>query len=119
MNTSKNKQVQDFLEDMMNLDESKYEVFQVLRNIVFGIDDSIEERIIYGWIMFTAESDFWGIYASKNHISFIFSNGYLLNDPDKILEWGWKFRRHIKIEDFSDIKNKDVESFVKQALINL
>ena len=39
-----------------------------------------------------------------------------MKDPDNILEGTGKFRRHLKIRSFSDIKNKKVDLFVKQIL---
>ncbi len=116
MNTSRNKEVQDFLEDMMTKDDTKFEILQALRKIILDLDESIKERIIYGGIMFSGESDIGGIFPSKKHISFEFGNGYQFDDPEKLLEWTGKIRRHLKIHGHGDIQDKNIEFFVKQAL---
>ncbi len=114
MKKSKNIQVQKFLEEMMMMDDQKYNILQALREIVLNIFPEVTERIIYWWIMFTLETDFWGIFSSKKHVSFEFTNWYLLQNPKKKLEWTWKFRRHLKIKSLSEVKEKDVDFYVKQ-----
>jgi len=116
MHNSKNKEVQKYLENILNDDEQKYQILQELRKIVFSIDSSVSEKIMYGGIIFTVKSDIGWIFVYKNHVSFEFSDWYKLKDSDNILEWNWKFRRHVKMEDFSDIWVKNVLSFVKQAI---
>jgi hypothetical protein len=39
----------------------------------------------------------------------------MISDPDKYLEGGGKYRRHLKIFDKKDIKNKKIESYVSKA----
>ena len=116
MKKSKNEQVQKFLDEIMMLDDIKFEMLQKLRKIVFDIYPKINERMIYGGIMFSLEEDFGGLFVSKNHISFEFINGFTMNDPKKILEGTGKFRRHLKIRSLIDIEDKQVDFFVKQAL---
>ncbi|MEO9885943.1 MAG: DUF1801 domain-containing protein [Balneola sp.] len=53
---------------------------------------------------------------NKNHITLEFSKGFLMNDPDDVLEGSGKYRRHLKIKTYEDIENKDVTFFVKQAI---
>lgn len=57
-----------------------------------------------------------GVFAYENHITIEFSRGYLMKDPDAVLEGKGKYRRHLKIRIHEDIKNKDVAFFVKQAV---
>ena len=38
-----------------------------------------------------------------------------MNDPKNILQWTWKFRRNIKIKNFEEIKEKEIEFFVEQV----
>ncbi len=71
---------------------------------------------MYGGIMFSIEDDFGGVFVRKNHISFEFSSGVQMDDPDNILEGTGQFRRHLKIQSLDDIKDKKVEFFVKQSL---
>lgn len=114
---SKNNEVQNFLEEVNLIDPEKFTPLLELREIIFNIYPQVDERIMYGGIMFSLKSeDFSGLFVRKNHISIEFSNGYKMNDPKKFLEGSGKFRRHLKIKDYSDVKNKNVAYFVKQAL---
>jgi len=116
MKKSKNEQVQKFLDETNLIDGDKHKILQKLREIVLDIHKTVNERMMYGGIMFSLEKDFGGIFVSKNHISFEFSFGYKMNDKKKLLEGTGKFRRHLKIKSLSDIKGKDVVFFVKQAV---
>ena len=112
---SKNEAVQQFLNDLLIADADKYESIQKMRLIVLDTYPKTSERIIYGGIMFTLTEDFGGLFVSKNHISFEFGKGYLLSDPNTFLEGKGKFRRHLKIKQFSDIESKTVDFFVNQV----
>ena len=98
----------------MLLNDEHYNIMQKLRETVLEIHPKTDERIMYGGIMFALDDDFGGIFASKNHVSFEFGKGFLLDDPDKLLEGKGKFRRHLKIRTLSDIDVKKVAFFVKQ-----
>ncbi len=116
MKNSKNEQVQDFLDEMAVEDEGKFEILQGLHKLVFRVYPQVGERMMYGGIMFLLDGeDFGGIFPSKKHISFEFSQGYKLRDPKKLLEGTGKFRRHLKIVAVGDIIEKEVEFFVRQV----
>ena len=70
---------------------------------------------MYGGIMFSLGDDFGGLFVYKKHVSFEFGNGIKFNDPQKQLEGSGKLRRHVKLASLADIKDKQVEFFVKQA----
>jgi hypothetical protein len=116
MGKSMNEQVQNFLDDIIVVDPEKSDIIQKLREIVFSTDPGVTERIMYGGILLSLEHDFGGIFAYKKHVSFEFSHGVQMDDPNNILEGGGKFRRHIKVYCMTDIETKMVASFVKQAL---
>ncbi len=111
---SKNIDVQAFLNDIETVDKQKYLLLNKLRQIVFEHYDEIGERMMYGGIMFSLDGDLGGLFVRKNHISFEFAEGFLMNDPRNMLEGKGKYRRHLKIRTLADIANKDVEFFVKQ-----
>ncbi len=115
MKKSKDEKVQKFLEVIMFNDE-QFNILQKLRDIVFKNHPKTSERMMYGGVMFSLEDDFGGVFVRKSHISFEFVNGFTMHDPDKLLEGTGKFRRHLKIKSLSDIKNKKVTFFVKQAV---
>ncbi|MCD4830686.1 MAG: DUF1801 domain-containing protein [Anaerohalosphaeraceae bacterium] len=116
MKKSKNEQVQRFLDDIVIFDDEKSDILQKLRKIVFSNYPKVSEKIMYGGIMFTLEKDFGGLFVRKNHVSFEFVNGFTMNDPKKLLEGTGKFRRHLKIKAPTDIRDKEVDFFVKQAV---
>jgi hypothetical protein len=115
LENSKNKQVQTFLEEIMMSNDEQFNILQKLRKIVFKIFPKTNERIMYGGIMFSLENDFGGLFVRKNHVSFEFSNGFKMNDPSKLLEGTGKFRRHLKIKSLTEVRDKKVDFFVKQA----
>jgi len=117
MKISKNKQVQKFLNDIRDSDDEKYLILQKCREIVFMLDNTIDERIIYGGIMFSRNNtDFGGIFPASKHISFEFGQGYRFNDEKDLLEGKGKYRRHLKLRIFADIKVKQIEYFISQAM---
>ena len=117
MQISKNKEIQEFIEKTGFLDYDKMESLKIMREIVFHNFPDAEEKMMYGGIMFFLDNeDFCGLFVRKNHISFEFVKGFLMNDPKNLLEGNGKYRRHLKINSTNDIKNKDVESYVKQAI---
>ena len=116
MDKSKNDKVQNFLKDISLMDQEKFEILQNLRKIVFSHFPKTNERMMYGGIMFSIKDDFGGVFVRKNHISFEFSFGVNMDDPNKILEGAGKLRRHIKIRSISDVIDKKVDFFVKQVL---
>lgn len=116
MKNSKNQEVQNFVKDLSIMSEEKYKIIQELRKLVFNHFPKTNERIMYGGIMFSLEEDFGGVFASKNHVSFEFGNGFQMKDPKKYLEGTGKSRRHLKIKTLSDIKEKNVDFYIPQAV---
>ncbi|XDD46907.1 DUF1801 domain-containing protein [Leptospira sp. WS39.C2] len=114
MKKSNDEKVQYFLDEIKIKNEGQFKILQKLRELVFKAYPKTIERIMYGGIMFSLVEDFGGIFLSKNHISFEFGKGFLMKDPKKLLEGTGKFRRHLKIKSIEDIKNKDVDFFIKQ-----
>lgn len=117
MDNSKDEQVQAFLAGMRDMDAVKYRILQDARVIVFAAAPDAQERFIYGGIMFSRNGeDFGGVFASKKHVSFEFGQGFLLKDPDGLLEGVGKFRRHLKLRSVEDVTGKATAGFVKQAV---
>ncbi len=117
MKNSKNEKVQKFLDEIIVIDSEKFDILNSMREIIFKTYPETDERIMYGGIMFSLNNeDFGGLFVRKNHISFEFSKGFLMKDPNNFLEGSGKFRRHLKIRSADDIRNKDVSSFVEQAV---
>lgn len=112
---SKNPQVQNFLDDIESLGGWKFLTLQKAREIVLNTYPNVDERIMYGGIMFSVSDDFGGVFVNKKHISFEFGNGITFSDPNKYLEGSGKYRRHLKLMEISDIENKQLAFFVRQA----
>ena len=101
------KKVDSFLEGTRMLSEEKYQIIMELRKKVMKINHDVEERMMYGGIMFSLAEDLGGIFAYTKHISFEFGLGFKFRDPDHLLLGKGKFRRHLKIESMND------QAFVK------
>jgi hypothetical protein len=115
MENSKDKKVQNFLNDIRILNDDKFSILQKLRGMVIQQFPEVVERMMYGGIMFSLEEDFGGVFVYKNHISFEFGNGATMKDPKGLLEGSGKLRRHLKFSSLSDIADKDVIFFLKQV----
>ena len=116
MNMKANPKINNFIQDVLFMDEDKGETVISLRKLVLEIAPSAKEEIKYGGLVFVSDKRlFCGIFVRKNHISVEFDRGAELQDPDDFLEGSGKNRRHIKILQQEDIKNKKVEYYIKQS----
>ena len=114
MKKSKNPDVQNWLEELQAFDAEKFATVVDARKIVFAAYPKVSERIIYGGIMFTQDDDIGGLFVSKHHVSFEFTQGYTFKDPKKLLEGTGKYRRHLKLKTRNDVEGKEVAFFVEQ-----
>lgn len=88
-----------------------------MRSFVFSVNDQLCEEVKYGGLIFMREKELvGGMFLYKGHMSFEFSKGFSLDDPDGILEGKGKFRRHIKIFNKADVKEKKLKHFITQAV---
>ncbi len=114
MKTSNDIKVQKFIDHIKVFDSTKHQILEKLRSIVFDNDPKVDERMMYGGIIFSLKDDFGGVFVYKNHVSFEFGYGYKLSDPEKLLEGGGKYRRHLKIRSMDDNEMKKFDFFIKQ-----
>ncbi len=114
MKTSDSQKVQELLDDIEIIDPEKYEMLMKLRDLVFTHHPEAKEKVMYGGIMFSLSDDFGGIFVRKKHVSFEFTAGNELKDPDSLLEGTGKYRRHLKLYSQEDIETKKVSYYVKQ-----
>ncbi len=116
MKANINDQIENFIQDILFVDGEKGNILISLRKTILKISPDAQEEIKYGGLVFNVDKKLiCGIFIRKNHISLEFSFGMMLSDPDKYLEGNGKYRRHLKIYDRNDIKNKKAESYVAQA----
>ena len=111
-----NLKIDEFIQDTLFIDEEKGEILLSLRKMVLEIKPDAKEEIKYGGLVFIIDTKLiCGIFIRKNHISVEFSFGAMIPDPDNFLEGTGKYRRHLKIVQHGDIKNKQTEYYIKQS----
>ena len=106
-----------FVDDLEIFIPNRARQVNKLRGIYRNQSSSLYEKFIYGGIgIYLKEKLLGGIWVYTKHISVIFSDGYKLNDPNKILEGGGKYRRHVKIREDEDIEKKQISYFIEQVI---
>jgi len=114
---SRNEKVKKFLENLNLIDHEKFEILSEMREILFNVYPNSNEKIMYGGIIFFLNNEmFSGLMVNKGHITMEFSKGFLMDDPNNLLEGKGKYRRHLKIKVKEDILNKKTDFFVRQAM---
>lgn len=116
MAISKDARVNAFLDGLSLLGGELPTIVRRLREIVARVCPGVAERMMYGGIMFSGGADFGGVFVSKGHVSFEFSQGNAFRDPEGLLEGSGKFRRHLKFRTVADVDPKAVAFFVRQAV---
>lgn len=97
------------------------EITQAIDRMVSEIAPTCTKRKMYGGIVFEAEpgdpkSRFGGYFVYAKHVGVEFSNGVLLDDPDRILQGKGKLRRHVKLTTVQEIETKRLADFISQAV---
>ena len=111
-----NPRVNKFIQDLMFTDKDKGEILVSLRELLLRIAPNAKEEIKYGGLVFLSDKRlFCGIFIRKNHISVEFDRGAEMQDPDNFLEGSGTNRRHLKILQKEDIKNKKAEYYIRQS----
>ena len=111
-----NPRIDNLIQDILLYDKDKGEIASSLRDLVLKIAPNAEEEIKYGGLVFVSNKRlFCGIFIRKNHISVEFDRGAEMQDPDNILEGSGTNRRHLKIFQRKDIKNKKTEYYIRQS----
>lgn len=104
-----------FLEHLSEVNQNAYQIVTACRDLVKRVFPDLKERVMYGGIMFSLhDTDFGGVFPYAQHVSFEFSNGYLLKDQNNLLEGNGKYRRHLKLRSVADIQEKHLEYFIRQ-----
>ncbi|MCD4767680.1 MAG: DUF1801 domain-containing protein [Methanosarcinales archaeon] len=108
--------VNNYIQDVLFMDGDEGETVISLRKLVLEVAPDAKEEIKYGGLVFTINDRlFCGIFVRKKHISVEFVKGAEMQDPDTFLEGSGKYRRHLKIFQYDDIKNKKAEYYIKQS----
>jgi len=110
-------EIERLLDTLRLANTSTYEVIQQVRQLVQADAPESHERVMYGGIMFANNGTDWGgVFAYKNHVSFEFTQGAKFENTPAFLEGKGKLRRHIKLGDVDDIAAKQLAQFIAQAL---
>ena len=116
MSINTNDRIESFIQDVSSIDEEQSKNLVFLRKTILKIRPATQEEIKYGGLVFNVDAKLiCGLFIRKKHISLEFSLGVMMSDPDKYLEGNGKHRRHLKIFNKNDIKNKKVQFYVSQA----
>ena len=117
MKISSNEKVNGFLEGLRIADSKSSEIIESLRELVFNTYPTVEEKMMYGGILFSVEGEmFSGLFAYKNHVSMEFGNGYRIEDVHNVLEGKGKFRRHIKFSTLDDVEGKHALAYIQRSI---
>jgi hypothetical protein len=112
--------VKQFLNDLQSLSSERYETVSAIRNLFSDIKPPLEEGFKYGGIAYSFSGNLiGGIYVYKEHLSIEFSYGAHFLDSHKVLEGGGKGRRHIKIRELKDVKDKFVSFYIQEMMKHL
>lgn len=117
---SNSQKVLTFLQDLEFSNGEKFQIVEKLLEICLSVYQNLITDIKYGGIIIMLQNKHvCGIFVYKNHVTLEFSNGYLLKDPEKILQGNGQFRRHLKFEKYDDIVTQNSSFFIKQLLLLL
>lgn len=110
--------VEELLEQLSLTTPTLHEVVVGVRSLVHAVAPEVEERVMYGGIVFEAPIMFCGVFAYSRHVSVEFSRGCDLADPYGVLE-GKGVRRHLKLSEPADVDRLHVREFVSSAYAQL
>jgi len=112
-----NTDIQNFVNDIQLTSDEFYQLVLHVREIFLSNTTNLTESIKYGGIVYSKSNELiGGIFVYKKHISLEFSQGYQLTDTYSVLEGKGKFRRHIKLKTIDDVNDKNIASYIKQAI---
>jgi len=99
----------------------KSEIIEQIKSIIALLAPYSDMREMYGGTVIETiggnpKTRIGGFYVYNDYVSVEFKNGYLFEDPNKLLEGAGKKRRHLKLRLTEDIKTKKLNDFIGQAL---
>lgn len=101
-------------------DAEKQHLIDLLDSLVMAAVPKSTKVPKYGGTLYTLKPDekegqFCGVFAFKAHVQLSFAQGASLDDPDKLLEGGGKFRRHLTYKSLDEVNAKIIKRFCKAA----
>jgi len=113
---SKQSSVEYFFDNLGLIDPEMQQIALALRQEIHKLAKTVEERMMYGGVLYYLEDAFCGIFCYKAHVSLEFGEGCKLQDLEQRLEGSGKFRRHLKFYELADVKAKQPASYIKQSI---
>ncbi|MCW6666151.1 DUF1801 domain-containing protein [Aerococcaceae bacterium NML190938] len=110
-----NQKVKNLMDDWQFANPALYEIANSVRTIILQMEDTVDEEVKYGGILFAAPEPFCGIFVYKQHVSVEFSQGAEIVDPYNLLEGKGKGRRHLKLHTLEDLDNKHLTDYLRLA----
>jgi len=110
---AKGKDVDAFVK---KIEPGKRASVEALRKFVKKQAPGLQEAIKWGNITWIGTDNVCWIIVYKDHVDFGFFKGAQLKDPKGLLEGTGKGLRHIKVYSPADIKQKEYNDLLKQAL---
>ncbi len=104
------------------MDQSKAdEISLAVKKLIVQLAPDVRFVPKYGGEVFALDPDddkhfFGGVFSYKDHVSVEFSNGASFDDPDGHLEGAGKMRRHLKLHTLDEMNEKELMTFVRQAI---
>ena len=91
------------------------EVAEQLRSLVVETDSRMTEQIKWNVPVYSIRKNICSIIAHKKHVNLqIFQGGNIKDAKD--LDGAGKDMRHIKFHSIENVKNIDVQKYLKQAI---
>lgn len=109
------QKVKNLLQDWQIDNPALYEIANSVRTKILQLEDTVDEEVKYGGILFAAPVPFCGIFVYKQHVSVEFSEGAKIVDSHGLLEGKGKGRRHLKLHTLEDIENKHLTDYLRLA----
>lgn len=106
--------VEQLVEELSQRDPLLHEIVEEARALVSAVVPKVDERVLYGGIVFEAPIMYCGVFAYSRHVSVEFSRGRDLADPCGVLE-GKGVRRHVKLREPSDLERLHAGEFISSA----
>ncbi|MFC7421766.1 DUF1801 domain-containing protein [Iodobacter arcticus] len=109
------EKIEQLLRDICLNNPELHTVVQSIRALIYSLIPHASERVMYGGLIFADATPFCGVFVYTRHISLEFSRGCDLQDPHQVLEGKGKVRRHIKIQEATDIEAKYLSTYLLEA----
>ncbi len=108
-----NKEIRVYVD---GLSDFQKEIVLAIREAVLSADKKMQEAIKWSSIAFYNNKNICGFRVAKAHITLLFMEGALLNDPKGLLQGTGVKARTYKVSSVSDIDRKGIQDLVRECL---